>query len=419
MINSIQNERKKRMRKPIKLLHLFQILSMALVIIYNVEYFNKPSIIVAVLLILMTLISNLLISKITSGDNYILYIANMMFSIGIVMITRLEFSLGISQLKLYGIGIVAFFLVYLFLKKTIVFWKDKTLFYFIVCVLMFLATLLLGTDLYGARNWISILGHSIQLSEFTKIPLVMLVASFYYRYDEFSKKKFGKLYLNIAIYIFIGFFFLQRELGTALVFFVILVCSQIAYEKNKKIVIANILLASIGAVLAYFLFAHIRVRFEIWIDPWSSINDKGYQITQSLFAIASGGFFGTGVGLGNPNYIPLGYSDFIFAAICEEMGIFMGICLVLLFLILFYRGMKISIGKNDIFYSSLALAISVLFAAQSLIMFLGVLKLIPLTGITIPFVSHGGSSLISSFILLAILQICSEDTDKLEGKYEG
>lgn len=417
-MTNIEKYRKRELRKPIRLLLIFQVLSMSLVIIFQSEYLNLKTVPVALMLILITLTSNILISKITRGDNYILYIANMLFSIGIIMIMRISFNLGISQLKLYLIAMVGFFLAYLFLKMTITFWKDKTYFFFVICVLMFMATFIFGKTINGAKNWIKVGNYSIQMSEFTKIPLVMMIASYYYNYDKFKEMKYGKYYLNIAIYVLIGFFFLQKELGTAIVFFAIMIACQIAFDQDKKMIIGNIILAILGLIAAYFLFSHVRVRVEIWIDPWSQINDKGYQITQSLFAIASGGFFGTGIGLGHPNYVPLGYSDFIFASICEEMGIFMGICVVLLFFILFYRGIKISMGKNDIFYSSLAFSISILLSTQSIIMFLGVLKVIPLTGITIPFVSHGGSSLISSFLLLAILQICSEDTDIMEGRYE-
>ena len=353
-MTSSEKYRKKELRKPIKLLLIFQVLSMSLVIIFQSEYFNLKTVPVALMLILISLTSNILISKITRGDNYILYIANMLFSIGIIMIMRISFNLGISQLKLYLIAMVGFFLAYLFLKMTITFWKDKTYFFFVICVLMFMATFIFGKTINGAKNWIMVGNYSIQMSEFTKIPLVMMIASYYYNYDKFKEMKYGKYYLNIAIYVLIGFFFLQKELGTAIVFFAIMIACQIAFDQDKKMIIGNIILAILGLIAAYFLFSHVRVRVEIWIDPWSQINDKGYQITQSLFAIASGGFFGTGIGLGHPNYVPLGYSDFIFASICEEMGIFMGICVVLLFFILFYRGIKISMGKNDIFYSSLA-----------------------------------------------------------------
>ena len=155
----------------------------------------------------------------------------------------------------------------------------------------------------------------------------------------------------------------------------------------------------------------MRVRIQTWLDPWKYIDDKGYQITQSLFAISEGGFFGKGLGLGHPQFIPLAYNDFIFAAICEELGIFTGIGIIMLFLILVYRGFKIGIGQTNTFYRILALGISTLFGIQSFIILGGVLKVIPLTGITLPFIAYGGTSILSSFTALGILQAASEDVD--------
>lgn len=396
---------------------LFQILSLSLVIIFNAKNLEARILYVSILIVLISCLSNIIMAKISKGDNYLIYIANMIFSIGIIMILRLNFSLGLSQLMMYIFGMSLYFITYFFMRISGDIWKNKFYFFFLLAISMFIFTLIFGKSLGGAKNWIRIGNYQIQLSEFTKIPFVLMFASFYSEYGKFKEKTFGKYYLIFATYIMIALFFLQRELGTALVFFAILICSQIAYEKNKLIILGNISLAILGLVLAYLLFDHIKVRFDIWLDPWSQINNKGYQIAQSLFAISSGGFFGTGLGLGHPNYIPLGHSDFIFASIVEEMGIFMGICIVFLFLILFYRGIKISLEQTDIFYKTLALVISVLFASQSIIMFMGVLKLIPLTGITIPFLSHGGSSLTSSFILLALLQVSSESS-RMEENYE-
>ncbi len=150
------------------------------------------------------------------------------------------------------------------------------------------------------------------------------------------------------------------------------------------------------------------------MNPWKYIERQGYQITQSLFAIAEGGFFGSGLGLGYPDFIPVVYTDFIFSAICEEMGIFTGIGIIMLFMILVYRGFKIGISQENQFYKILALGISTLFGIQSFIILGGVLKMIPLTGLTLPFVSYGGSSIVSSFIALGVLQVCSEEIEVKE-----
>ena len=193
-----------------------------------------------------------------------------------------------------------------------------------------------------------------------------------------------------------------------------MILTQFVYERDRKLILLNLIFIVLGSILAYFLFSHIRVRVDTWLDPWSVINDRGYQIPQSLFALASGGLFGTGIGLGRPDFIPVAESDFIFPAICEEYGIFMGIAVVLLFLILVYRAIKIALQQEEKFFSILAFGIGGLFALQTLIILGGVLKLIPLTGVTLPFISAGGSSMVSGFILLACLQYCGQKIENGE-----
>ena len=253
----------------------------------------------------------------------------------------------------------------------------------------FILTLTLGSEYNGAKNWIYITESlTIQPSEFAKISFVFMVASFYGDYEKIKIYKYGKFYLNVAVYLFIALFFLQGELGTAMVFFATFILTMYVFESNYKLLILNILLAAMGLFFAYILFSHIRVRFDIWRDPWADYYGAGYQIVQSLFAIASGGLFGTGLGLGSPNIIPVAVSDFIVPAVIEEMGVFMGISLVLLYIILVYKGIKSALTNKNIFYSVLAFCVTIIFASQSLVMFGGVLKIIPLTGITTPFSSN-------------------------------
>lgn len=162
------------------------------------------------------------------------------------------------------------------------------------------------------------------------------------------------------------------------------------------------------AVVSYFIFNHVRVRVEIWINPWKYIDTGGYQITQSLFAIAAGSFLGTGIGRGYPQYIPEVHNDFIFSAYCEEMGLLTGIAIIMLYMIFIYRGIKITLEQKNKFYRIVALGITSLIGVQSFIILGGVTKMIPLTGVTLPFLSYGGSSLVASFASLGILQACSE-----------
>lgn len=397
-------------RRPRNLLVLFELMAISLLFIYDRENLDKFTIISGISLILLIYVSNFLLPKISTGDNYIFLITTMLLSIGVIMIYRINPALGIKQVIWIGIGILLFFITY-FIVKNINEWRNWTNLYFGLSIVLFVATLLFGTTKKGSTNWLEIGRFSFQPTEIIKLLLIFLIASYYVNYDEYKEKKFGPYYLTGAVYLFIGFLFLQKDLGTVLIFYSIFIALQFIYEENRKLIFYNVLLFVVAGVAGFFLFDHVRIRFQIWLNPWEYIDNKGYQITQSLFAIATGGFFGTGIGLGHPDFIPEVYTDFIFSAICEEMGIFAGIGVIMLFLILVYRGFKIAISQRDKFFRIVALGISILFGIQSFIIFGGVLKLIPLTGITIPFVSYGGSSMLSSFIALGILQVASEELD--------
>ena len=403
-----------KLRNPATYLLWFQILAISLVLVSNEEGYNNKNIFIFASLVLTVFFANKIVTKITDGDNYLLLIVSMLFSIGVIMIYRLNPKEGIRQTIWFIVGIILFFIVY-FILKSFKGWENLTILYLAGCLLMFVITLLFGVEIYGAKNWIRIFGFSFQLSEISKILFVFFSASYQVNNKFFEVKrlkrfkKYKKLIYMGITYFFIALFFLQKDLGSAAIFFSIYFITLFVFDYDKKFILANLFLASLGAVLGYVMFYHIRVRFEIWLDPWSSIQGKGYQIAQSLFAISAGGFFGTGLGLGRPDLIPVATSDFIFSAIVEEMGVFTGMGIIMLFMILVYRGFKISMEQQSYFFKFVAMGITSLFAVQALLMIGGVLKLIPMTGITIPFVSYGGSSMVSSFLSLGILQYCSSD----------
>lgn len=404
-------------RAPRNLLFLFQLLSLLLLFIYQKDIEDKSTIITSFGLILAIYLSNYLLIKVSKGDNYIFLIVTMLVSIGAIMIYRIDSATGVRQLLWISLGILLFYLTY-FIVKYIRGWKNFIYFYIILSYGLFFMTFLLGERKYGAINWVKIAGFSFQPGEIIKLLLIFIIAAYYSNYNKFKEIKYSSYYLMGIVYSFIGLLFFQRDLGTAVVFYAIFIALQYIYEENRRLVLYNLALSLVGGVLGYSLFSHVRVRFQTWIDPWKYIDTKGYQITQSLFAIAEGGFFGRGIGLGHPDFIPLVNYDFIFAAICEEMGIFTGIGVIMLFMILVYRGFKIAISQEVLFYKILALGISILFGVQSIIILGGVLKVIPLTGITLPFVSYGGSSILSSFTALGILQVASEELDYKEVNYE-
>lgn len=402
-------------KSAIRLLLLFQVLSLALVFLFRIQEITPMALFFAGGLIFSSFFSTWLINRISTGDPYPLVIAHMIFSIGVIMIYRIRPDLGLKQMLFYLIALLAYFLFYFLLRRFPHFWASLLSPYFFLTLACFVITLVFGHSLYGAKNWIRIGSIQLQPSEFSKLPFIFLIAGWFRRYEDFQGSLLKKLSLTLASFFLIGLFFIQKELGTAMVFFAVLVITQVAYERHAWIPLMNFLLALIGLWVAYLLFPYIRDRFSLWLDPWADANNKGYQIIQAFFALAAGSFFGTGLGLGQPGRIPLGHSDFIFAAIVEEFGSIMGICLILLFILLLYRGFKAAMRQDRDFYAVLALGVVILFAAQAFLMFAGTMSLIPLTGITIPFLTYGGSSLISSFLLLAVLQVASESMNQKEG----
>lgn len=395
-------------RSPRNLLFIFQVLGLTLLLIYKGKDIDKLTLGTAVGLVLVIYLSNYILTKITSGDNYIFLITTMLVSIGIIMIYRINEGLGIKQLIWISMGIFLFFLTYFIIRKIRI-WENLTYIYLIGAYILFIITFVFGDRKHGAINWVNIGQFSFQPSEIIKILLIFILSSYYSNKDRWKEIKYSSYYLMGIIYSFIMLLFLQKDLGTAIVFYTIFVAIQFIYEDDRKLVLINIGLSIFFGILGYTLFDHVKIRFQSWLNPWKYIERQGYQITQSLFAIAEGGFFGKGLGLGHPDFIPVVYTDFIFSAICEEMGIFTGIGIIMLFMILVYRGFKIAIAQRNKFYRLLALGISILFGVQSFIILGGVIKMIPLTGLTLPFISYGGSSILTSFIALGILQICSEE----------
>ncbi|MDY6065737.1 MAG: FtsW/RodA/SpoVE family cell cycle protein [Finegoldia sp.] len=424
LFNPFNKNINKKKTDPTTLLLIFDIIAFALALGSNPADLTSKSVLYFIIVTAIIFLANKLIIKLADGDAYMIQIASMLFSIGIIMIYRLDPATGIKQISWFILGLMVFFLTLLVFTH-FKFWQKLSGLYLVLCFFLFFITLILGSRTNGAINWISIGPFNFQPSEITKILFILFLASYdnqKHPLDKINIEKNDRLrswlpiikkyFLMLVVYFFIGLFFIQRDLGTAVVFYGVFLVYQIVTDEDIKLIIFNILLALLGAVAAYFLFSHIRIRVATWLNPWADVNGTGYQITQALFAIASGGFFGTGLGLGNPDMIPVVTSDFIFAAICEEMGIFTGMAVIMLFLMLIYRGMKIAMEQSQMFYKILAIGISTIFAIQGIIMFGGVLKLIPLTGITIPFVSYGGSSMISSFISLAILQYASLDHNR-------
>jgi cell division protein FtsW (lipid II flippase) len=213
---------------------------------------------------------------------------------------------------------------------------------------------------------------------------------------------------------------LEKDLGGALIFFVTYLIMLYIATSQPLYFFAGLGAGCVASYLAYHMFSHVRVRVAAWRDPWKLIDNEGYQVSQSLFAIGTGGWFGMGLYQGLPTSIPVVDSDFIFSAISEEMGGFFAILLILIYISCFLMFVTISMKIQDLFYKLLALGLSTLYMFQVFLAIGGVTKFIPSTGVTLPLVSYGGSSILSSVIMFSIIQglfIMNQDrNEKIEKK---
>ena len=404
-------------RRPAYLLILMNLFGFGLLFVANGYNINIAYIGAGILALYIIMYSVIIACKM--GDKFIVPMACMLITMGIILLCRIRIDYGLKQIVWVAVGVCVFFIAYA-IYYNIHFWSSMWFLYFIGGTALFLATLIFGKTVNGSKNWIDLGGFSFQPSELTKILYVMFLSCYFSGKWTKPISRFKPKLISLAVtYLFIGFLVLQRDWGTILVLFSIYIFMIYAYEEEYGFLLLNIGAAAVVAILGYFFLHHIQVRVSTWLDPWEDISNTGYQITQSLFAIASGGYFGKGIGNGSPGYIPEVHSDFIFAAICEEMGVFGGAAVIILFFLIAYRCFKISIKTTDPYDKALSLGLTIMFAMQTFIIVGGVTKLIPLTGITLPFVSYGGTSIVVSFASLGIIQAISakgerrqKDTDK-------
>lgn len=337
------------------------------------------------------------------GDKYILIFACILSSIGMVMIYRLSSTSAIRQIIWFVLGIACFILIVVLLPELKKYAKFKYVFLVGTIIFVSMATFI-GTEELGSKNWVKFHGMSFQPSEFGKLFLIAYLASALKDYKNFKQL----IEPACVVMVTLGFMVLQKDLGSALIFFAISVTMLYISTSKLKYVIISLVLFAIGAFISYKLFGHVRLRVMIWKNPWPYKANESYQVVQSMYSIAWGGLSGTGLGLGFPKYVPVNIDDFIFSAICEEMGALMGFAIMIFYFLLFYRCMRAALFVEDKFSRLLAVGYSSMIAAQVLVIVGGVTNMIPLTGITLPLVSYGGTSMLITFMGLGILQKISE-----------
>lgn len=323
----------------------------------------------------------------------------MLITIGFIMITRLSYDKLLSQFKILVIGTVIALIVPVIIRKMKVLTNWAWL-YAVLGIGMLGGVAVFARDSYGAKLALDIGGISLQPSEFVKILFVFFVAGMLAKSTDFKHVVITTILAALHVLVLVA----STDLGSALIFFVTYLVMLYVRTKDWRYLLAGIGAGVIAAVAAYFLFSHVRVRVDIWQDPFASYEGGGYQIAQSLFAIGAGGWFGTGLFQGSPNAIPIVYQDFMFSAIVEEIGSIFGICLILICMSSFIMFVNVAMKLKENFYRDIALGLGCMYAVQVFLTVGGAMKMIPMTGVTLPFISSGGSSIVSSLISFSIVQ---------------
>lgn len=322
-----------------------------------------------------------------------------LLDISVIMLVRLNFTLAVKQLIWICVGFFATMWLPFCIKMVPKFEKLENV-YIILSFLLIISTLLLGSKEYGSINWIYIGSFSFQPSEIVKFLYIFYLASVFRKKVEL-KQFIITAFLSGLLVILLVF---QKDLGSALIFYMTYLVMLYIATSNEALFLSGVGALMLGSVVAYNLFSHVRVRVAAWKNPWADIDSGGYQICQSLFAIGTGGLLGSGLTRGMPLSIPVVSKDFIFAAICEEFGTIFAICLIGVFMLLFIRGMMIAFKCQRRYYSIIAAGFTAMMAFQTFLIIGGVIKLIPLTGVTLPFVSYGGTSILVSILSVSFIQ---------------
>ncbi len=355
-------------------------------------------------------------------DTFLFPMSLMLMSIGVVEIARLKPSLLVRQLQWICIAMIVLLLV-VRLWDRIRRMLDYPYLLGVGCVLLLGLPLLFGTEIGGSKNWLVLGPVSMQPSEFGKILIIFFLASYlsdHRRVLTLPSHRF--LFLQLPPLRFIApliciwglavlMFVVEKDLGSALLFFGMAVLMTYMATGSKSYVFLAMIFMAVASTASYAMFGHVRVRFDIWLHPWQDPNGMAYQVVQSLFAIGTGGIWGTGFGFGHPGFIPEVHTDFVFSAIAEEMGLVASLMLIGCYILLFWRGIMAALACRNEKGTLVAAGSSALFLLQAFIIIAGVTKFLPLTGITLPFISYGGSSMVSGFILLGILLSLSKEQE--------
>lgn len=368
------------------------------------------------------LLIGLVVERLTSyqGDHLLLATVQFIVAIGLVFLVRIRPALALRQFWWANMGLGVFYLVIFGLRDYRKLGRYQYLWGLAAVAMLFL-TLLFGVTSGGATSWLNIGGFSFEPEELVKIALMIFLASYLSEHEEILRigtVQVGRLSLpdgrTLGPFLLMSGFSLgllaaQKSLGTALVFYSLFVLMLFVVTERPFYLGVSLPVLALTGFVGYFLFHHVQVRVATWLNPWTDSSGAGYQIAQSLFAIGGGKILGTGLGNGIGAFqVPASSTDFIFSVIAEEIGFAGAMAVVVLFLIVVLRAFLISVRATDRFGQILAAGIGILIGTETLIILAGVTKLLPLTGIPLPWVSYGGSSLLVHYFLLGILTNISQ-----------
>lgn len=382
---------------------------LALALFANIAIAARPmdpgALIIGLVLCVLIWYVHIIVQRFFShGDPYLVSFATMLSVIGIAMIYRVNSALAIRQVLWFIFGVALYSGIVIILPDLKRFAKLRYL-YMILTLAFVSMAMFFGTEINGAKNWVFIRGFSFQPSEFGKIFFVLYLASALRTYRGI-KSLFEPM---ILVAVTLGFMVLQKDLGSALIFGSIALAMAYVATNNFKYILAALGIGALGATASYFIFDHVKVRVSMWMDPFKDPHGFGYQIIQGLYAIASGGLLGRGLFQGSPSLIPVRESDYIFAILAEEFGIIFTIGILIIYFLMFYRSIRVALKVRSVFSSLLTVGFSIMIAMQAIVIVGGVLNVIPLTGITLPLISYGGTSMLTVFFALGIIQKTSEE----------
>ncbi len=390
---------------------IFQALAMAL-LAFKDGAVSVQALVLAAALPLVTLLAVNGMGRLWPVDRAVLILVMLLVSIGVITLSAIARSESTprTQAVYAGIGLAAMFIGAAFVRAW-KHWKKFAVPLAALCLLALASPWVLGQWHQGARNWITIVPDrlTLQPSEFMKPVLVVVLAAGFANRPRFVKCLPAIGFAAACCAVLLS----ERDLGAVLLYFLTTVLMYYAATSNALLTLAGLGMGCAAAVIAYHAFPYVQDRIAIWINPWSDPQGTGYQLVQALIAIGSGGLFGMGLGLGSPRNIPLYHSDFIFASMAEEFGLVFAVCVLAVYVVIILRGLIVAMNARTSFHSLTAFGLVVLLGLQTMLIVGGNTKLLPLSGVTLPLVSSGGSSLVSTMfsmgLLLGISSMNAED----------